>query len=233
MSAMARSYPEEVESVYVWELPVRLTHWLIVFSILVLSGTGYYIGHPFISVPGQARYHFVMGTMRAVHFYAAIVFTLSVLVRLYWMIAGNEYARLSQFIPLSRERLLSLWHTFEFYSFLRRDPVEYPGHNALAAASYGFIQLVYLVMVATGLALYTAIASANSPFQVFQFLIPLFDGLQMARLIHHIGMWIILVFVVAHLYFITLASIIERNGTIDSIFCGYKTMPRRKPISGD
>ena len=60
---------------------------------------------------------------------------------------------------------------------------------------------------------------------------PLFDGLQMARLFHHIGMWIILVFVVAHLYFITLASIIERNGTIDSIFCGYKTMPRRKPTS--
>ena len=120
MSAMARSYSDEAESVYVWELPVRLTHWLIVFSILVLSGTGYYIGHPFVSVPGQARYHFVMGTMRAVHLYAAIVFTLSVLVRLYWMIAGNEYARLSQFIPLSRERLLSLWHTFEFYMLPRR-----------------------------------------------------------------------------------------------------------------
>ena len=228
---MARSH---TEAVYVWELPVRLTHWLIVLSIIVLSATGYYIGHPFISVPGQARFHFVMGTMRAVHMYTAIVFTLSVLVRLYWMFVGNAYARLNQFIPLSRERLLSLWHTFEFYSFLRRNPAEYPGHNAMAAASYGFIMLVYLIMAATGLALYTAIASAASPFQIFQFLLPLFGGLQMARLIHHIGMWIILVFIVAHLYFITLASIIERNGTIDSIFCGYKTIPlrKRKPTAG-
>jgi len=231
---MARSHPsEDAESVYVWEFPVRLTHWLLVFSILVLSATGYYIGHPFISVQGQARYHFVMGTMRAVHLYAAIVFTLAVFVRLYWMIVGNTYSRLNQFIPFSRERLLSMFRTFEFYSFISPNPVEYPGHNALAASSYGFIQVVYIIMAATGLALYTAVASASSPFQVFQFLVPLFDGLQMARLIHHIGMWIILVFVVAHLYFITLASIIERNGTIDSIFSGYKFMPRRRPISGE
>ncbi|MGB8445479.1 MAG: cytochrome b/b6 domain-containing protein, partial [Pseudolabrys sp.] len=54
-----------LEKVYVWELPVRLTHWLLFFSILVLSATGYYIGHPFISVPGAATDHFVMGAVRA------------------------------------------------------------------------------------------------------------------------------------------------------------------------
>src|SRR5271166_3763308 len=97
--------------VYVWELPVRLAHWLIFFSIIVLSATGYYIGHPFISVPGAARDHFVMGTVRVVHLYAAIVFTLAVLVRIYWMFAGNGYARLMQFIPLSLQRLRSLWRT--------------------------------------------------------------------------------------------------------------------------
>ena len=85
--------------VYIWELPVRLTHWLIFFSFIILSATGYYIGHPFISVAGPARDHFVMGTARAVHMYAAIVFALSVLVRIYWMFAGNAYARLTQFIP--------------------------------------------------------------------------------------------------------------------------------------
>ena len=55
------------ERVYVWELPVRLTHWVIFFSILILSATGYYIGHPFISVPGPAKDHFVMGTVRVIH----------------------------------------------------------------------------------------------------------------------------------------------------------------------
>ena len=66
---MAQSRRKKVvlERVYVWELPVRLTHWVIFFSIIILSATGYYIGNPFISVPGAARDHFVMGTVRAVH----------------------------------------------------------------------------------------------------------------------------------------------------------------------
>jgi Ni/Fe-hydrogenase 1 B-type cytochrome subunit len=227
---MAESPKKEItlERLYVWELPVRLTHWVLFFSIIVLSATGYYIGNPYISVPGAATDHFVMGTMRVVHLYAAIIFTLAVLVRIYWLFVGNGYARLMQFIPLSLDRLRSLWKTFLFYSFIRHEPDDYPGHNALAAASYAMIFVVYLVMIATGLALYTAIVSAGSSFQVFAFLVPLFDGLQMARLIHHISMWIILLFVVVHVYFVFLSSVIEHIGTFDSIFSGYKFVPKRR-----
>jgi len=230
VSAMADSPPAPVtvERVYVWELPVRLTHWLIFFSILILSATGYYIGHPFISVPGPAKDHFVMGMARAVHLYTAIVFTLAVLVRIYWLFVGNGYARWSEFIPLSLQRLRSLWTTFLYYSFLGRDPDDYPGHNALAALTYAAIFAIYLIMIATGLALYTVVASASSAFQAFGFLVPLFGGLQMARLIHHVGMWVVLIFAVLHIYFVLLSSIIERFGIFDSIFSGYKFIPRRK-----
>lgn len=230
MKAMTQSLKRKVtlERVYVWELPVRLTHWILFFSILILSATGYYISHPFISVPGPAKDHFVMGTARTIHLYAAIAFTLAVVVRIYWFFAGNEYARLAEFIPVSLRRLRSLWRTFLYYSFMRHDPDEYPGHNALAGASYFLIFAVYLVLIATGLALYTVVASASSPFQVFDSLVPLFGGLQMARLIHHIGMWIVLIFAVVHIYFVLLSSIIEHIGTFDSIFSGYKFMPERK-----
>jgi len=101
---------------YVWELSVRVTHWLIFLAIAVLAVTGFYIGDPFITVSGPAREHFVMGTMRVIHLYAAIVFTLSVLVRVYWMFAGNYYARWDRFIPVSRERLRSTLQAVEFYS---------------------------------------------------------------------------------------------------------------------
>ena len=123
-----------------------------------------------------------------------------------------------------------------FYSFVRREPEEYAGHNALAGSSYAMIYGVYLIMIATGLALYTVDASPASPFQVFDFLIPLFDGLQIARLIHHIGMWIVMIFAVMHIYFVILASIVERIGTFDSIISGYKFVSRRKTdvtVSGD
>lgn len=230
MSVMAdtRRTPVAVERVYVWELPVRLAHWSLFFSILILSGTGYYIGHPFISVSGPARDHFVMGTVRIVHLYTAIVFALAVLVRIYWMFAGNGYARLTQLVPLGAERIRSFWDALMFYSFMRREPDQSAGHNALAGSSYAMIFLIYLLMIATGLALYTVDASPSSPFQVFNFLIPLFDGLQMARLIHHVGMWIVLVFAVAHIYFVIVASFAERIGTFDSIVSGYKFLSKRK-----
>lgn len=218
----------DIERVYIWELPVRLTHWLIFFSIIVLAATGYYIGNPFISVADPARDHFVMGIARAVHLYAAIVFALSVLVRIYWMFAGNAYARVTQILPLSRERFRSFWEAAMFYSFMRREPEECAGHNAAAGLSYAMIFAVYLVMIATGLALYTVDASSSSPFQVFSFLIPLLDGLQIARLIHHIGMWIVMMFAVIHIYFVLLASVAERIGTFDSIVSGYKFLSKRK-----
>ncbi|HXZ59445.1 MAG TPA: Ni/Fe-hydrogenase, b-type cytochrome subunit [Steroidobacteraceae bacterium] len=211
-----------LERVYVWELPVRLAHWLLFFSILTLAATGYYIGHPFISAPGAASAHFIMGTMRSVHLYASIVFTLAALVRVYWAFAGNHYARWSELIPVSRRRWRSFKQAFLFYTFLSRESVDYLGHNALAGLTYAGIFFVYFVMIATGFALYTVYAPPSSPMQWFGFLIPLFDGLQVARLIHHIGMWVILIFVVAHVYFPVLYSLVERNGVFDSIFSGYK-----------
>ena len=222
MSAVPAAAGAGLEREYVWELPVRLAHWLLFFSILVLAATGYYIGHPFISVPGEARAHFVMGSMRSVHLYASIVFTLAALVRVYWAFAGNAYARWSELIPVSRQRWRSFRQALLFYTFLSRESVEYLGHNGLAGLTYAGIFAVYFVMMATGFALYTVYAPLGSPMQVFGFLIPLFDGLQVARLIHHIGMWVILIFAVAHVYFPVLYSIIERNGVFDSIFSGYK-----------
>jgi Ni/Fe-hydrogenase 1 B-type cytochrome subunit len=224
MSALPAEAAHRVslERVYIWELPVRLAHWLLFFSILVLAATGYYIGHPFISAPGAASTHFIMGSMRSVHLYASVVFTLSALVRVYWAFAGNAYARWSELIPVSRQRWRSFKQALLFYTFLSRESVDYLGHNALAGLTYAAIFGVYFVMMATGFALYTVYAGPSSPMQLFGFLIPLFDGLQVARLIHHIGMWAILIFAVAHVYFPVLYSIVERNGVFDSIFSGYK-----------
>ena len=207
---------------YVWELPVRMTHWLIVLSIAVLAVTGFYIGDPFIAVSGPARDRFVMGTMRVIHLYAAIVFTLSVLVRVYWMFAGNYYARWHEFIPATRERLNSTWQAIRFYGFRRDEPPPYPGHSGLAALAYTAIFLIYFVMIGTGLALYTVYAPADSVFQGFRFLIPIFCGLQTARFIHHIGMWLLLIFMIHHVYSAVLFSLTQRMEIIESMFSGYK-----------
>lgn len=222
----SREHRQDLVRVYVWELPVRVTHWLIFLSIMVQAVTGIYIGHPFIIVAGAARDHFVMGWMRTIHSYTAIVFTLSVLSRLAWMFMGNRYARWDKFIPVSRKRRLGLWGTFRWYVFNLRKPPGFVGHNPLAGLTYVAVFGLYLLMIATGLAMYSGKAPIGSPMRLFGFLVPLLGGLQSARLLHHITMWLLLGFMVHHVYSGVLMSITESNATMESIFSGTKFVPR-------
>ena len=221
----AATEPRRLERVYVWEVPVRLCHWLIVGAIAVLAGTGLYIGNPFLSVQGEASRHFVMGTIKSVHFIAAMVFLVSVFARILWMFAGNPYARWHQFLPLSLRRIKGIWTTASYYAFLRRKPPAFVGHNPLAGLVYSVVFLLFGVMIATGLTLASASAHVDSLLSAFQFLIPWCGGLQMARFIHHVCMWLILGFAAHHVWSAFLIGTVEKNALLDSIFSGYKTVP--------
>jgi Ni/Fe-hydrogenase 1 B-type cytochrome subunit len=213
-----------VERVHVWEWPVRLAHWLIVGAIGVLAATGIYIGNPFLPVEGEATRHFVMGTIKSIHFVAGMVFTVAVLGRLLWMFAGNPYARWHQFLPLTRRRLQGWWRTLAFYVFLRRDSPAYVGHNPLAGSVYTLVYGLCLLMIATGFAMASAGAHVDSMLASFQFLIPLVGGLQMAHFLHHVSMWLLLGFAAHHVWSAFLIGTEERSSLIDSIFSGYKVL---------
>lgn len=49
-------------TVYVYEAPVRLWHWINASCILVLAITGFLIGTPLPSTPGEASANFLMGS---------------------------------------------------------------------------------------------------------------------------------------------------------------------------
>jgi len=211
--------------VRVWDHVVRSTHWIIALSIAVLAVTGLYIGHPFLLAPGPAGDHFVMGTTKVVHFYAAIAFTLAVLARIAWMFLGQGHARWREFLPVDRDRRVGLWHALQFYMFMRKRPDPAIGHNPAAGFTYVGVFGLYLVMIATGLGLYAANASVGSPFRSFEFLLLLAGDAQTATWIHHVVMWLLLGFVVHHVYSAVLTAVVERNGVIDSIVSGNKWVP--------
>jgi Ni/Fe-hydrogenase 1 B-type cytochrome subunit len=217
---------EALVRVRVWDRIVRNTHLLIALSIVVLSVTGVLIGHPLLVSTGPAGRSFLMGTVKVVHFYAAIVFTLAVLSRIVWMFVGPGHASWREFFPIDPERRKRLVPTLLFYLFLRRRPPTGLGHNPLAGLSYVVVFGLYLVMVATGLGLYAVDAGAGSPLHAMTFVLPIFDGAQGARWVHHVVMWLLLGFVVHHVYSAVLTAIVERNGTIDSIVTGWKWVPR-------
>ncbi len=121
---------------YVFEAPVRLWHWLTVGCMLVLMVTGYFIGRPLPSVSGEATYLFYMGDIRLVHFAAAMVFTVILLMRIYWAFVGNRYSRELFIVPVWRR---SWWQgaysVVRWYLFLEKKPGDDIGHNPIAQAA--------------------------------------------------------------------------------------------------
>ncbi len=218
--------PAGMQRIYVWQAPVRAAHWLIFLAVVVLSVTGFYIGRPFISVPGEARQHFVTGTVKIIHSYAAIVFTLSLLTRLAWMFLGNAYSRWDQLVPRSRERLRGVLDMIRYYLFLTDHRTTGAGHNPLAGVTYVFVYLVLMLQMLTGLGLYGKAAHLGSPLHWLGFLADVFGGLQYSRWLHHGFMWLVLGFFVHHLYSALLFSFEEKTGTMESIFSGYKFVGR-------
>ncbi len=216
-----------IERVYVWDIVIRLTHWTIALSILVLSVTGIYIGNPFITHSGPAGEHFTMGYMKIVHFYTAIVFSAAVVSRIIWMFIGPYHARWHRFIPVHPHRRRAMWGTFKFYTFLQPTPPLAIGHNPLAGMIYGLVYLLLVLMILTGLALYSVSAHV-SYMKMWDFLLPIFGGPQTARWIHHIVMWLIIGFFCHHIWSAIIVARVEKNGVLDSIFSGYKFFPRER-----
>ena len=60
-------------TVYVYQAPVRLWHWLNAAAMTVLFVTGYLIASPPASLSGEASAHFQMGYIRFAHFAAGQV----------------------------------------------------------------------------------------------------------------------------------------------------------------
>ena len=94
---------DNVVSHYVFEAPVRIWHWLTVLCMAVLMVTGYFIGKPLPSVSGEATYLFYMGYIRLIHFSAGMIFTVVLLMRIYWAFVGNRYSRELFIVPVWRK----------------------------------------------------------------------------------------------------------------------------------
>lgn len=209
--------------VYVWQVPVRLTHWVTVAAIVVLSVTGVYIADPFL-LPASGA---IMTTARTVHMLAALALLLSGLLRTIWLLRGNRFARWSALIPTNRVQATELFRQAGYYAFVRKDIPKVLGHNQLAASAYLALIALLVVETGTGLVLYGALGAepAASLLAWVRELI----GLQTLRLIHHLAMWAILAIAVFHVYSCILVDHIEKNGLMSSIVSGYK-YPTREEV---
>lgn len=219
-------------AVYVYQAPVRVWHWVNALSILVLALTGYLIGSPPPSMPGEASDHYLMGSIRFAHFSAAYLFAVGFLFRLYWAAVGNEHARQLFTLPFWRRSFWSeLWHEVRWYAFLEREPKKYIGHNPLAHLfMVAIITVGGLVMIVTGFALYSEQAGLGSwQDRLFGWVIPWVGQSQDVRMWHHWGMWVILVFVLLHVYTAIREDILSRQSLISTMISGWRMFKDDRP----
>lgn len=202
--------------VYVWQLPVRVTHWVTAGAIVLLSVTGLYIADPFLIAPGAP----IFTVIRQVHIVTALVFLVSGLVRTWMLLRGNRFARWSAFIPTTRLQATELLRQAFFYAYVRKEIPKVLGHNQLAAAAYVFLFGLLLVETVTGFAL-DGLLGTEPGATLFAWLRTFVDP-QTIRLVHHLAMWLILAIALFHVYSCFLVDNLERSGIVSSIVNGFK-----------
>jgi Ni/Fe-hydrogenase 1 B-type cytochrome subunit len=211
--------------VYVWEWPIRFSHWLLVITLVALSVTGYYMHSPYVVARGEEAY--VMGTMRFIHLLSAFGFTLAIAVRLGWFFFGNRWSQINQYIPTTVSRWRQMLGVIKYFVYMAWSPLSFIGHNPLAGAAYMAIYGMAVVEIITGFALYSQLLRSSVMNSLIGWL-PRYIDIQWLREIHFLIMFGFWMFFIYHLYTAILISIEEDNGLMDSIFSGYKFVPKKQ-----
>lgn len=229
----AEAHGRAVKAVYVYEAPVRLWHWINALAITLLAITGWFIASPLPSQPGEASANFLMGYIRFAHFSAGYVLLIGFLGRIYWAFVGNHHARQLFVLPIFnaswwREVLFEL----RWYLFLEKWPKKYVGHNPLAQLAMFLLFLTTVAfMIVTGFALYGEGTQEGSWAHTLftSWVIPLFGQSQNVHTWHHLGLWVIVVFVLVHVYAALREDIMSRQSLVSTMLSGWRMFKDDKP----
>ncbi len=213
--------------VLVWELPVRIFHWINVLCVFVLTLTGFIIADPpaILSNVEATNLH-TFGVVRFIHFTAAYIFFFNMILRIYWSFVGNRFASWKSFWPFTKKRWKNFKHVLKVDVLLKNEK-EHDlknisiGRNSVASLSYVVLFLLALVQVFTGFDLYADTATWWLP-KMFNWVSPLFGGDFAVRQVHHIAMWGFIFFTLVHVYLVFYHDWLEGRGEVSSMFGGYK-----------
>lgn len=220
-------------SVYVYEKPVRAWHGLNALFIVLLCITGLLIAIPPASPGGEASDHFQMGYIRFAHFSVGYLLAIGLLFRLYWAYAGNEHARQIFMPPLfSKPFWQGVGHEILWYGFMVKEPKKYIGHNPLAVLFMHFIFVWGMFfMIFTGLALYgEGLGQGHWQYDLFSsWLLPVFGNSLSLRSWHHLIMWLIICFVISHVYVAVREDKLSRQSLLSTMITGFRSFKDDKP----
>lgn len=183
------------KNVTVWDLPVRLFHWLLVlgFSCAYLT----------------AIYH-----LGFLHTYTGYFLCILLLARMIWGFAGSKYARFSSFTYSIAETAAYL------RSLTQRKPKRYLGHNPAGALMVFTLLSVLSLTLLTGL-ITLAVIDFEGP---LLFLNAYFND-ETSYTLRHLHGWLVnaaLFLIPVHLIGVAQASIQHKENLLKAMFTGKK-----------
>ncbi len=225
--------------IYVFSPGLRIWHWVNFLTILVLFGTGLYIGNPFFSgPPGIEATHaygegLTMGFIRKIHFLAGYILLASFIFR---VIIGIFSKRDRMVLPRfwTRDYWSSLKEITLKYLLLKKDSDgrEYI-RNACARTAYPLIYLAILFMIVTGFGMYGLSNPGGFWSSLLGWVVWALGGEFQTHMWHRWVAWLIIVAAILHVYFVIREEIIRRNGEISSMINGYKYFEKEPADIGD
>jgi len=179
----------------VWDIPVRLFHWLLVISVFIAAVTGFLAPQWWLDI----------------HLWAGYAIALLIAFRLIWGFAGSYYARFRNFIFPARTTLAHL------REITARKPTHYTGHNPAGAL------MIFLLLGALGTLVATGLITLGG--QENQGILAGFAGFQAGRLsakIHEGAAVVLLVMIAGHLAGVVFESFRSRENLARAMITGRK-----------
>ena len=212
---------EEKRKVYYLFSPfLRIFHWIMVLSIVVLFVTGILITKPAAVQALEPTFTAMsMDWVRNIHFIFAFLFCAAFILRIYGFIVNKG------------DRLFPRVWEGHFYSETIDVAMHYmllkPSHapflrNPLAPGSYAGLYAMVLIEILTGFAMYYMTEPSNIGGTLFGWVNVLLGGEMVTHWVHHIVAWLIIVFAIGHVYMVLRADLMEAEGEASSMFSGVK-----------
>ena len=213
---------------------MRIVHWLNAICMVVAVITGLCIGHPyyqsFIADPAVDKY--VMAWNRWGHFIVAIIFDVTAVLIGYLYFFSRFEKPYKKLIP-TWKNIKEFCEVFlNLITFNRRKNFDSSHSDSYNIVFFTIFHLLLVFMLLSGLQLYVhGLASGISSIGAWwpamlhlatDWTLQVFGGNMGVRIAHHTSMYLILVWVMCHIYYQIWRTIFWKEGDIAIVIGGSK-----------
>ena len=213
---------------------MRIIHWLNAICMVVAVITGLYIGHPYyqtlIADPAVDKY--VMAWNRWGHFIAAIIFDVTAILIGYLYFFSRFEKPYKKLIPTGKNIKEFCEVFLNLITFNRRKKFDSSHSDSYNIVFFTIFHILLVFMLFSGLQLYVhGLASGESSIGTWwpwmlhfttDWTLSVFGGNMGVRIAHHTSMYLILVWVMCHIYYQIWRTIFWKEGDIAIVIGGSK-----------